>query len=230
MKYSTHPLGTLIETDVLVIGSGASGCGAAIGAKEQGLDVVLMDKGKLESSGCIGGGNDHYMAIMDEKDTPFDSADDLIRFYAKPLNGWTPAMLTNGWYNHMRPILDMLEQGGVDFGRTADGRYHRTQGFGQPGTWWCHIANGMTIKRVMARIVRARGVNVLDRIMAVKILTDGGRACGALGWNVSTGEYVIVRAKTVVSAQGRSATRGFNNSTHNPYNCLLYTSDAADEQ
>ncbi|PWL62754.1 MAG: hypothetical protein DBY37_01715 [Desulfovibrionaceae bacterium] len=222
MKYSTHPLGTLIETDVLVIGSGASGCGAAIGAKEQGLDVVLMDKGKLESSGCIGGGNDHYMAIMDEKDTPFDSADDLIRFYAKPLNGWTPAMLTNGWYNHMRPILDMLEQGGVDFGRTADGRYHRTQGFGQPGTWWCHIANGMTIKRVMARIVRARGVNVLDRIMAVKILTDGGRACGALGWNVSTGEYVIVRAKTVVSAQGRSATRGFNNSTHNPYNVWMY--------
>lgn len=222
MKYSTHPLGTLIETDVLVIGSGASGCGAAIGAKEQGLDVVLMDKGKLESSGCIGGGNDHYMAIMDEKDTPFDSADDLIRFYAKPLNGWTPAMLTNGWYNHMRPILDMLEQGGVDFGRTADGRYHRTQGFGQPGIWWCHIANGMTIKRVMARIVRARGVNVLDRIMAVKILTDGGRACGALGWNVSTGEYVIVRAKTVVSAQGRSATRGFNNSTHNPYNVWMY--------
>ena len=222
MKYSTHPLGTLIETDVLVIGSGASGCGAAIGAKEQGLDVVLMDKGKLESSGCIGGGNDHYMAIMDEKDTPFDSADDLIRFYAKPLTGWTPAMLTNGWYNHMRPILDMLEQGGVDFGRTADGRYHRTQGFGQPGTWWCHIANGMTIKRVMARIVRARGVNVLDRIMAVKILTDGGRACGALGWNVSTGEYVIVRAKTVVSAQGRSATRGFNNSTHNPYNVWMY--------
>lgn len=222
MKVSTHPLGTLIETDVLVIGSGASGCGAAIGAKEQGLDVVLMDKGKLESSGCIGGGNDHYMAIMDEKDTPFDSADDLIRFYAKPLNGWTPAMLTNGWYNHMRPILDMLEQGGVDFGRTADGRYHRTQGFGQPGTWWCHIANGMTIKRVMARIVRARGVNVLDRIMAVKILTDGGRACGALGWNVSTGEYVIVRAKTVVSAQGRSATRGFNNSTHNPYNVWMY--------
>ena len=122
----------------------------------------------------------------------------------------------------MRPILDMLEQGGVDFGRTAAGRYHRTQGFGQPGTWWCHIANGMTIKRVMARIVRARGVNVLDRIMAVKILTDGGRACGALGWNVSTGEYVIVRAKTVVSAQGRSATRGFNNSTHNPYNVWMY--------
>ena len=222
MNSSTHPLGTLLETDVLVIGSGASGCGAALGAREQGLDVILMDKGKLESSGCIGGGNDHYMAVLYEQGVPFDTADDLVKFYAKPLNGWTPAMLVNGWYGHMRPILDMLEKGGVNFGTTADGRRHRTQGFGQPGTWWCHIANGMTIKRVMARIVRASGVNVLDRIMAVRILTDGDRACGALGWNVATGDYVLVRAKTVVSAQGRSATRGFNNSTHNPYNVWMY--------
>lgn len=222
MNASTHPLGTVLETDVLVIGSGASGCGAAIGARDQGLDVILMDKGKLESSGCIGGGNDHYMAVLDEPGVPFDTADDLVKFYAKPLNGWTPAMLINGWYAHMRPILDMLEKGGVNFGKTAGGSYHRTQGFGQPGTWWCHIANGMTIKRVMARIVRARGVRVLDRIMAVRVLTDGGRACGALGWNVTTGEYVMIRAKTVVSAQGRSATRGFNNSTHNPYNVWMY--------
>ena len=63
---------------------------------------------------------------------------------------------------------------------------------------------------------------VLDRVMAVKILTDGGKACGALGWNVSTGEFHIIRAKTVVSAQGRSATRGTDNSTHNPYNVWMY--------
>ena len=42
MNSSTHPLGTLLETDVLVIGSGASGCGAALGAREQGLDVILI--------------------------------------------------------------------------------------------------------------------------------------------------------------------------------------------
>ena len=222
MNTSTHPLGTLIETDVLVIGSGASGCGAALGAREQGLRVLLMDKGKLESSGCIGGGNDHYMAVLDEEGVAHDAAEDLIKFYAKPLNGWTPAMLRNGWYAHMRPMLEKLEAAGVEFGRTPDGRYLRTQGFGQPGTWWVHIANGMTIKRVMARIVRESGVDVLDRVMAVKILTDGGKACGALGWNVSTGEFYIIRAKTVVSAQGRSATRGTDNSTHNPYNVWMY--------
>lgn len=57
-------LGKLIETDMLILGSGAAGCGAAIGAAEHGCRTVLVDKGKLESSGCLGGGNDHFMAIM----------------------------------------------------------------------------------------------------------------------------------------------------------------------
>ena len=222
MKMTKHPLGTLVETDVLVIGSGASGCSAALGARDQGLDVVLMDKGKLESSGFIGGGNDHYMAVLDEPGEAHDTVEDLIKFYAKPLNGWSPAMLQNGWYAHMKYFLDVLGKAGVQFSKKADGTYLRTQGFGQPGRWWVHIANGMTIKRAMARIVRDAGINTLDNVMAVKILTDNGKACGALGWNVRTGEFVLVRAKTVVSAQGRSATRGTDNSTHNPFNVWMY--------
>lgn len=222
MRTSTHPLGTLVETDVLVIGSGASGFGAALGAHDQGQRVLILDKGKLESSGCIGGGNDHYMAVLEEEGAPFDSAEDLVKFYSKPLSGLSPAMLRQGWFAHMRPLLQMLEEAGVEFGKTSDGRYLRTQGFGQPGTWWCHIANGMTIKRVMARIVREKSIDVLDHVMAVKILTDGGRACGALAWNVRSGEFQVIRAKTVVSAQGRSATRGADNSTHNPYNVWMY--------
>ncbi|MDO5536851.1 MAG: FAD-binding protein, partial [Desulfovibrionaceae bacterium] len=222
MKVTQIPLGTLYETDVLVIGSGASGCGAALGARDQGLDVIILDKATLECSGCIGGGNDHYMAVLDEPGEPHDTADDLVKFYAKPLNGWSKEMLINGWYNHMRYFLDNLGKAGVDFSSKPDGTKLRTQGFGQPGRWWCHIANGMTIKRVMAGLVRKAGVHVLDRIMALRILTDNGHACGCLGWNVKTGEYIIVRAKTVVSTQGRSATRGTDNSTHNPYNVWMY--------
>lgn len=222
MKESKNDLGALYETDVLVIGSGASGCGAALGARDQGLDVILVDKGKLESSGCIGGGNDHYMAVLDVPGEPYDTAEDLVKFYAKPLNGWTRNMLIHGWYDHMRYFLDLLGRAGVDFGRDASGNYVRTQGFGQPGRWWTHISNGMTIKRVMARLVRASGVNVLDRIMITRLLVDNGKACGAVGWNVRTGEFVTIRARTVVSAQGRSATRGTDNSTHNAYNVWMY--------
>lgn len=222
MKTSKCPLGTLVETDVLVIGSGASGCGAALGARDNGQSVLMLDKGKLESSGCIGGGNDHYMAVLDEEGEAFDTVEDLIKFYSKPLFGWSSTMLRNGWYNHMRYFLEILGNAGVNFGRRDNGTYVRTQGFGQPGRWWVHISNGMTIKRVMARIVRARGIETLDHTMAVKILTDGGKACGALAWNVQSGEYYIIKAKTVVSAQGRSATRSTSNSTHNPYNVWMY--------
>ena len=35
-----------IETDVLILGSGAAGCGAAIAAKQKGVRVLLLDKGK----------------------------------------------------------------------------------------------------------------------------------------------------------------------------------------
>ena len=135
---------------------------------------------------------------------------------------WEDERLQNGWYAHMKYFLDVLGKAGVQFSKKADGTYLRTQGFGQPGRWWVHIANGMTIKRAMARIVRDAGINTLDNVMAVKILTDNGKACGALGWNVRTGEFVLVRAKTVVSAQGRSATRGTDNSTHNPFNVWMY--------
>jgi len=37
------PLENVVETDVLVIGGGMAGCFAAIKAKEQGVDVTLVD-------------------------------------------------------------------------------------------------------------------------------------------------------------------------------------------
>jgi succinate dehydrogenase/fumarate reductase flavoprotein subunit len=40
-----------IKTDVLVVGGGLAGCFAAIKAKEQGVDVTLVDKGYVGKSG-----------------------------------------------------------------------------------------------------------------------------------------------------------------------------------
>ncbi len=221
MNPKKHQLGQLLETDVLVLGSGASGCGAAIGARTQGASVLLLDKAKLESSGCCGGGNDHYMAVLDEGH-PTDTVESLCEFYSKPIIGWSASMIKNGWYRNMRPILEMLENAGLEFVREPDGSYRRTEGFGQPGAWWLHIAKGMTLKRKIARIVRSMGVDVLDHAMAVRILTDGGKACGALAWNVQNGTFYLIKAKTVVSAQGRGAARTSNNSTRNAFNIWQY--------
>ena len=48
----------VVDTDVLIIGGGIAGCFAAIKAKEQGLDVTVVDKayaGKSGSSIAAGG-------------------------------------------------------------------------------------------------------------------------------------------------------------------------------
>ena len=49
-----------IETDVLVIGGGISGCWAAISAARQGVRVVLVEKGDTIRSGAGGPGCDHW--------------------------------------------------------------------------------------------------------------------------------------------------------------------------
>ena len=74
------------ETDVLVLGAGAVGCGAAVAAAGVGAKVLLLDKGCLESSGSLGGGNDHFMCVLDQEE--HDGLEDIIRYYSTPISGF----------------------------------------------------------------------------------------------------------------------------------------------
>jgi adenylylsulfate reductase subunit A len=208
--------GRTIETDILILGSGAAGCGAAIGAWEQGARVVLVDKGKIESSGCLGGGNDHFMAILNS-DPETDSEDAVVNFYKGPTSGYTPEMISR-WVRVMPPILDVLQEVGVEFVKNPDGTLLRTVGFGQPGNWFINIKNGHMIKRRLAKKIREMGVEVLDHVMVTKLLKQDHRIIGAIGYHVLEGSFYIIRAQAVVLALGNSANRVMTNSTGNPYN------------
>ncbi|MFR0874470.1 MAG: hypothetical protein ACLSHC_07550 [Bilophila wadsworthia] len=53
-------LGKAHQTDVLILGTGASGVGAALRAAELKADVLMVGAGNR----CLGGGNDHFMAAL----------------------------------------------------------------------------------------------------------------------------------------------------------------------
>ena len=89
MSIKINPKEKFVETDVLILGSGASGCGAAMAAKKAGANVLIVDKGKLESSGCLGGGNDHFMAVLNSG-SETDTSKALIDFFDTPTTGFTP--------------------------------------------------------------------------------------------------------------------------------------------
>jgi len=216
MTEEQNDLGKTIETDILVLGSGAAGCGAAIAAKEQGVGVALVDKGKLESSGCVGGGNDHFKAIL-HSGQENDTEEVFVNFFKGPTSGLTAKALSL-WVRAMPPMLDVLQEVGIKFMQTPDGTWVRTSGFGEPGAWYIQIENGQLIKRRLARKIRQMGVDVFDYVMITKLLTQDNRIIGAVGYHVLDGTFYVFKARSVVLALGRGANRATTSSTNNPYN------------
>lgn len=203
------------ETEVLVLGSSAAGCGAAIAARRAGAEVLLADKGKLESSGCLGGGNDHFMAVLDEVE--HDGIEDLYGYYATPVSGLTRDHVRN-FYDAMKPCIKILEDAGVELMRTPDGSYMRSVGFGQPGPWWIHINHGYNVKPLLAKYIKGLGVKPLDHFMITHLLKDGNRIAGCMGFDMLKGDFITVRCKTAVLCMGLTAQRVSNNSSHKPFN------------
>ena len=206
-----------MECDVIVLGSGAAGCGAAIAARTKGAKVILIDKGKLESSGCLGGGHDHFMAIL-HSGAQTDSTEAVVDFYKNPMTGLTPQVIEAAWVKMMPIALDILQEVGVRFVKNPDGSWMRTVGFGQPGNWWINIENGRLVKRLLAKKVRAMGVDVVDHIMITKLLKHDNTVVGCVGFNVLDGSFHVFKAKKIICALGNMATRAWTNSTGNPYN------------
>lgn len=203
------------ETDLLILGSGAAGCGAALAATEAGVRTLVVDKGLLESSGCLGGGNDHFLAVL-STDQPQDSIDDLVAAYLKPSGGCSERQIRD-WGEVMPHLVRFLDEQGVNLLRNPDGGYLRTAGRGEPA-WYINIADGQKIKRLLAKKLRASGVETLDHVMVTRLLVKDGRVVGAAGYHVLDGSFHVVRAAATVLALGNSCNRATANSTGNPYN------------
>jgi succinate dehydrogenase/fumarate reductase flavoprotein subunit len=207
----------ILETDVLVLGSGAAGCCAAVAARRQGAKVMLVDKGKLEGSGSICGGNDHFMANLNTG-PEWDTDQAVVNSMKRAHEGLTATQIDRGWVKNMPAVIQLLEDSGLQFARNTDGTYVRTTGFAQPGPWWMNIQNGWFIKKMLAKKIRGMGIDCVDNIMITRLLTSKGRIAGAAGFNILTGDFYVLKGKTVVLALGREANRAGNNSTGMPFN------------
>src|SRR5262245_30779544 len=74
-----------IETDVVVVGTGGAGLTAALAAKSQGADVVLLEKSaKVGGTTAVSGGvvwvpNNHHMAEVGITDSRQEALDYTLR-------------------------------------------------------------------------------------------------------------------------------------------------------
>ena len=201
-----------VETDVLVIGGGGAGCMAAIEAHDQGVDVVMMLKGRLGHSGCtVNVGTSAAVGPWSEQgDATHIAMRDLLAHGGFLGDQDLAKILVD---ESAECVLE-LERWGIDFDRNDDGSiaiywspahtYPRNFTF-KPKPDSRHdygFAPGFAMMDVFAEQVGKRRVRVVEDVMLVDLLTAEGRVVGATGLDYLNSKPVVFKAMSTVLATG----------------------------
>jgi succinate dehydrogenase / fumarate reductase flavoprotein subunit len=195
-RFETH------EHDVLVIGAGGAGLRAAIEALAQGVSVGVVSKSLLGKAHTVmaEGGIAAAMCNVDSADGWKPHFRDTMRG-GKMLNNWRMAQL------HAQEAPERvreLEHWGAVFDRTADVNILQRAFGGHTYKRLCHVGDRTGLE--MIRTLQDRGVqlgfDVYMECTIVRLLTDGEKCVGAIGYWREQGRFVVFKAKSVVMATG----------------------------
>jgi succinate dehydrogenase / fumarate reductase, flavoprotein subunit len=195
-KYEVH------EHDVLIIGAGGAGLRAAIEALAQGVRVGVVCKSLLGKAHTVmaEGGIAAAMANVDKSDDWRAHFRDTMRG-GKFLNNWRMAQL------HAQEAPERvreLEQWGALFDRTENGDILQRAFGGHTFKRLCHVGDRTGLE--MIRTLQDRGVHMgIDVYMEctiTRLLKDGDRIAGAIGYWREQGRFVVFKAKSVIICTG----------------------------
>ncbi|ACU72687.1 HEAT domain containing protein [Catenulispora acidiphila DSM 44928] len=193
---------TQLDCDVLVIGGGTAGTMAALTAAGAGASVLVLEKAHVRHSGALAMGMDGVNnAVIPGKANPREYVADVTRANDGIVNQNTiHQTATRGF-----AMVQRLEKYGVKFEKDEHGEYavrkvHRS------GSYVLPMPEGKDVKKVLYRVMRERSmrerIRIENRVMPVRVLTEGGRAVGAAGFDTRSGAFVTVRAGAVILATG----------------------------
>jgi succinate dehydrogenase / fumarate reductase flavoprotein subunit len=194
--YETH------EHDVIVIGAGGAGLRAAIEAAAQGVSVGLICKSLLGKAHTVmaEGGIAAALGNVWPEDTWQVHFRDTMRG-GKMVNNWRMAQL----HAQEAPerVLE-LERWGALFDRTKDGRILQRDFGGHRYARLAHVGDrtGLEMIRTLQYHGIHAGIDVYMECTIARLLKDGERVSGAVGYWSNTGRVVVFKAKAVVLATG----------------------------
>lgn len=206
LQSETYEHGDVVETDVLIVGSGIAGLWAAIKASEAGaLSVTVVDKGSIgfSSIASLIAGSTVYVL----------PGEDVEGVMSELVTGSGYLSRQDLWEDMLGSsaelYADVTETLGVEYkGKRfqSDGNVYTTM---SSGCVW----NGITTGRgyVSALIEQLRGrenVHYYSKTMVTEVLKDGDRAAGIVGIHRMTGNVIAIKAKAVVIATGQCSFRG----------------------
>jgi len=195
----------LIQTDILVVGSGGAGLMALISAAKSGANAALVTKGKVLRCGATVMAPGALAAVDDR----WKKADD-----SKALHE-TDTYIGGDWLNNQElvrqtvedigDILMELEEMGCMFHRTEDGSslalriegghtYHRSP--------YMENRIGHELLKGLWSETQKRHLPIYEEIMITGLDVQNGKIAGAVGFHTVTQEVWQFSAKAVILATG----------------------------
>jgi succinate dehydrogenase/fumarate reductase flavoprotein subunit len=184
----------VIETDVLVVGGGGAGFRAAIGARQKGVKVTLLSKGPLSRCGATPMAGADFtldglsMSQIDGlKGDPNDSPEKVFNDIVTQGCFLNNQKIVEQYIQRAPRCLRELIEWGINI-YLSDERAIMTSGIG--------------IMDALLKKARSIGVDMIEDIVLLDLITHKGKIAGAIGLNVSSGEFINFKSKSVVMATG----------------------------
>ncbi|MHA2394966.1 MAG: FAD-binding protein, partial [Promethearchaeota archaeon] len=202
----------ITKADLLIIGAGAAGSMAAIKASDYIDDIIVLEKAVHRSGGALGIG--HYTSEINPMCNVHGgpTSKDFVEGYLSSSSGWSGIERPLDKYiiaEEFTPIVIELEDWGLEIYKKEDGSWdnywHKHIGERMESGCW---VKGGSMKKCLMEEVNRRGIKVIERTMAVDLLTNEGKVIGAITLDTRSGEITAFHTKAVVLCTG-SASRAY---------------------
>ena len=197
----------VVESDVLILGGGMAGCGAAVEAaywaKAAGLKVTLVDKAALDRSGAVAMGLsalNTYMGLDGKVTHDARTPEEFVKYVTNDQMGLARQDLVYDVARHVDSTVKHLDKWGLPVWKDEAGNYVKS------GPWQVMIS-GESYKVIVAEAAKnALGMdNIYERVYISHLLKDHkdpSRVCGAVGFSVREDKFYVFKAKAVTCAMG----------------------------
>ena len=189
------------DSDILVIGGGMAGCGAAYEARQWGKDlrIIIAEKANIERSGAVAQGLsaiNTYLGYEVGENTVVD----YTNYATGDLMGLNRTDLTYDVGRHVDPSVHLLDSWGLPMVRdSANGGKYTREGR------WQILIHGESYKPIVAEAASKAATEVVNRAVITHLLmdkNDPNRVAGAIGFDSRDGSLLVFRSQVVILAAG----------------------------
>ena len=190
-----------IQTDVLVVGGGASGARAALEAHRSGAKVTLAVKGELgvmgvRGAGATGSGAPRYLHLFNSMVKHSSITEEAESYYQRAIRaglGIANRGLTRILVDGASEAKQALDQWGLVLGSDNPDNPNG-------------IESIITPMPGLANVIRAnKEIDVLQHMMVTDLLTEQNICRGAIAVDEETGDLCVLKAGAIIIATGGCA-------------------------